>query len=362
MRRVSFPSRDVLCFLKKIENRFPLRFALFHIHGFSLTNHCRRLMSLIAARDDETFRVVLQMYQCERKLFSFESLSMEGFEGLITNEKLGTKSFSFRKHVDDSSRFFHTKSRVHSFMSHIFLNESAKRQARGMETRSRVGNERNNLPFAFVLYSVLIVLPSHSRSHSWRAIFLPSSPTFMVAVFHSAFPSLNFHWRIFPFSLPSRGLNFFSRLWTQNFWTFRLDPSSSWACGRTIITFRLEYCPKSRQLYLFVSSFCVSIATFSSLFIHHSLFVGKCQRKLFHNFQTLPLSFSISSTLLLSSRFSRSEKEKHFHSIKSFFVVFVRLKASRACVGGRFTYISILVNYFFLEWLQRGLIGGRGVN
>lgn len=88
--------------------------------------------------------------------------------------------------------------------------------------------------------------------------------------------------------------------------------------------------------FTFLSHHFVFRLSLSSLFMHHSLFVGKCQRRLFH---TSTLSRSLQRDF---PEHENSEKKKHFHSINWNFVVFMPVVYVWAWVCVLLTFISLL--------------------
>lgn len=212
--------------------------------------------------------------------------------------------------------------------------------------------KRNSLHFAFVLFSSGWLFSHLSRAHMFSgACPFPPPSLFMVAVFHSAFTNLNFHWGKFSifFSFDLRRIfhqktfslftqTFVARWLSQNFQRFSDE-------NRRENPVKFTFSPYHFAFRL-------------SLLIHHSFFIGNFVRgqKFFHTFHTLALSLSVAPTTISLStlRFSRT-REKHFHSIKRTFRGFCAIKSfSRLCWWQSiyFTYFSILVNYFFLEWLH----------
>lgn len=139
-----------------------------------------------------------------------------------------TKSFSFKKikvssETAQSSRILSLAiHRVHSFMSHIFLNENfssplSSRSAgtgngREIARFSFYGNERNILHFAFVLFSLATsasISLVHTQSSDGASPFVPlPSGTLWLLFFIQLFQTWTFiEEKCFPFSLFFRSKN-----------------------------------------------------------------------------------------------------------------------------------------------------------
>lgn len=192
---------------------------------------------------------------------------------------------------------------IHSF---IFFNESFNVKSGYRNGRREKCREREAFRFAFVLF---FLLTAFSLTHTLlepklSCLLLPTSLT--VAVFHSAFPSLNFHWRNFPFSLPSRGCILFD-IPSRFRRTFHSNSNRVEASDGPSGTFEFESLRELHQIYLFVSSSRLSI-TFPSLFIQLSRWNFKTS---FSTISKLSQYLTLAVYFRLSSRIEFPEEKKN---------------------------------------------------
>lgn len=191
-----------------------------------------------------------------------------------------------------SSRFFIRNSRYPEFIHScpIFSSMKIVKAGTGMEKKGEIVENRTACVSLLSYFSTWVVL-SHSLTHIW-AISFPSPPraSFMLCCFSFSFSKPQFSLRKFLLHflafLSLTNFKGWKSFFSSNFSHFFHSHNNTTTFNQLLITFP----PIFTLFYLFVSSFCLSIITFSSLFMHHSIFVGKCQRQIFHIFHTLSLS------------------------------------------------------------------------